>query len=83
METAGRSTGAAGSAKAAAVGHLASMAVSVTRSSDGKQWIVTTDPLAGPLAGDEADLNANGTEALYHMPFQLTIDCLTALSMSA
>jgi len=57
---------------------LGSMAVSVSRSADGQHWQVTT---SGNLpVGDEADLYdiaIRSQVGLYHMPFQITIDCLT------
>ena len=48
-----------------------------------RNWLVTTDPPSGfeSLVGDVAVLGDSGSTgssvALYHMPFQLTIDCPT------
>ena len=58
-----------------------SMAVFVTRTSL-RNWLVTTDPPSVPsFVGDVAVLGDSGSSgssiALYHMPFQLTIDCPT------
>jgi hypothetical protein len=59
-------------------GDLGSMAVSASRSADGQHWMIITS--GNSPVGDEADLysTSTGTQVgLYHMPFQVTIDCLT------
>jgi len=56
-----------------------SMAVAVMRTAK-RTWLVTTDPPAGDesFVGDTtvlADNTGAAPIALYHMPFQLTVDC--------
>ena len=56
-----------------------SMTVAVTRTSK-RNWLVTTDAPVGyeSFVGDQtvlADSTGATPVALYHMPFQLTVDC--------